>query len=959
MLHDAGSFYKTQAEAPQPFTHAILDGGIAVLRHQANYTEMYKALAMDIVHFAGKISLCERFPPVYGTWSRPDVLPPPHLITRVARAYHASFAPLPQGLLTEQMCETDKIKGEIDWRECIFAMDMDYGPFTEEYDFDEIAKDIQIVQACMIATKADPRETKCFVCVADTGSTLGVHLYFSYSCYFPEECLQLANYASCQLAIQRPLHLRNGKSWSEIVDLSIYDRTLRVPGVQKVERCKGCASLSANSKSKSTDCTCVKGLIWKDRRYMPRAIVLPDGSLAEESWMRAFTRFIDPMRLPEKYRVAPKPRPKQKIETKDISCCRNPMDEPVIDTESKAAYWAEFVLKLSSLRIGAAQRNHTSFLTPEDFPRADFPMAWIAFWDSIWDAAMTAPETDLLLTYGELPASAQILERKSAKVEEEENTEEVVEKEPEEDDDNPKRSVEEEEEEPEFQPERKEEQRSKALILSRTEVKPEAKDDMRIVLKIVTAPWANPAGKDMSSMNVYAKQMKAADAFDRRAQLARAKFGHLISSTNDNLDDAKRMMTGRYSEFKTVDWVATAGNDVFHQVEFLQRYIQMSTHPNYKLLHVAKISHSSDWGNTMVLVRGVGMHFCMIKGGPHRKNSIYFIILKNGCELTQRCHHPKCAGKNYKWGQIKVAAVRVLFSPLEVSTKQAETLTEQEKQTAKELIAASAGLANPATPTKAQRAKIQGAPPPPRAITDECDDPSKVGPSLMHNAALLSPRPDDHRSPRIVPLTPVSTAKKKSEPLMDFDDDGNIVPLKTEPKKVSKKKKRAPVASVAVEKEQKSSAPVKKTASASKTVKKKPAASDGKTTKSVGKIASTKTESKTTSAKSVVTKKTGRPPAPVPSKSRKDVKEGKKEGKSTNGSMHKYLKPKPIPLFIVQSLPEESADSTVSTGKRSEAPSPLAAPNAKRPRTSEKGGGDPKPSTTVPLPPLFILPNAL
>lgn len=248
--------FPTQSRSGKPCTHTLLCGGVVVLSNADAYRSMYQELAMDVTQREGRIGLCENFPRIYGRWQAKTAdgrvrHPPADLVLRSARVLGVRLEHVAPWLLAlgDNVTVTRRRQGCVDWRECIFALDMDYGPITSAgYNMEEIVKDMQVVQRVMNECGAEPIATRCYVCVADTLGTLGVHAYFPFSAYFPEECMQLATIIVGRLQEERTLHLGNGKFWHQIVDVGIYNGSLRLVGVQKAARCDACQNKPAERK---------------------------------------------------------------------------------------------------------------------------------------------------------------------------------------------------------------------------------------------------------------------------------------------------------------------------------------------------------------------------------------------------------------------------------------------------------------------------------------------------------------------------------------------------------------------------------------------------------------------------------------------------------------------------------------------------------------------------------------
>src|SRR5438477_4136998 len=98
-------------------------------------------------------------------------------------------------------------------------------PFNEN----EIRQFVIVFQKIMMERGATPEDVRAIVAIARDNGKLGVHIYFPYSRYFPEECWWIARLARLRLEKEFPLRGRQGldkKSWKDIVDEQIYNGSL-------------------------------------------------------------------------------------------------------------------------------------------------------------------------------------------------------------------------------------------------------------------------------------------------------------------------------------------------------------------------------------------------------------------------------------------------------------------------------------------------------------------------------------------------------------------------------------------------------------------------------------------------------------------------------------------------------------------------------------------------------------
>lgn len=665
-LSSHNALFATQARAGRPCTHTLLDGGVVVLRDAASYRGMYERLATDIVQHAGKVSLCENFPRIYGSWQAETAdglrrRPPPELVLRARRAMGFK-APRPadgrdgeERMFSETEGRTRP--GYVEWRETIFALDMDYGATTTTgYNVDDILDDIRVAQRVMIECGARPIATRCYICIADTAGTLGVHAYFPFSAYFPEECMELATIIVGRLQEERPLHLGNGRFWHQILDVGIYNGSLRLIGVQKARPCETCQN-KAGARKSCGECS-GSGVLHKDRRYWPRLYLDEHGrhNLAETRWMAPMCDYIHAKCPPPPAPATAAAAVRQTAERQLKPFVAPPGVVPlVIGDDTRCAEFCTAFLLICSLRL-VTSAEHTAFTPPHDSPRPNFPRSWVTFFQSVLDAANNKSSQSNRPATLTRSLSSQSMARPATLVEA-------------------------------LTGERHEDDEPALPVTVETDEKRapphavEATDE-----ELILGPWTSPAGETMS---MSAKEDVPSWKQRDHDRALRERFEHLLISPHDDVDEARKMATGSFSEFRKAE---TLSNDAEGRCKYLQEYIRGWTHPAYVKLQVVRINHSMGFGNTLAHVRGPGQHFCQIAARQHGKNTIFFMVKRRSGELTQHCFHKDCAGRHYNWGVIGHDDVRVLFSPLELLQKKADELTPEQKGWANKLIHESKAL---------------------------------------------------------------------------------------------------------------------------------------------------------------------------------------------------------------------------------------------------------------------------
>jgi hypothetical protein len=734
-LDSQRSLFPTQARAGRPCTHTLLCGGVAVLTDDYSYKTLYEKVAIDATaKNGGKVSICENFPRIYGRWHGRSAdgkrrYPPDELAARAVALLGVQPDKMPQLLL--DACQryqrsSKRPVSRVKWTECTFALDFDYGSLLAAgYSINEIIADMRVVQRVMIECGAKPIATRTFVCVADAIGTLGVHAYFPFSAYNPEECMHLATIVLCRLQEERPLHLGNGRFWHQIVDVGIYDKSLRMIGVGKAKSCDVCENKLSSNQCESCD---DRGIIFKDRRYYLRFYLDENGCIDHSNnsdlrWIQPLNEFI--RRQTDNPPPPPPAAPSLTLSSSSLTNEFRPVvaksssssssngggggggdDRPVeISTHKRAAEFVTALLMMCSIRL-VMSREHTRFTPPPDCPRPNYPRAWIEFFQSVLDTYQPdPPRSSSSSSHSSHHPTPQLLARRALYVDgrgDDENDEEdscrplpVTEDQPEEDG-VPK----------------------KAAVAAAAVVVPES---------VTLTPWSSPAGEAMSMISFNLNHGGGGEGIDgtkvrHHDRVLRERLDHLLISPHDNVEDARRMATGAFSEFKHAE---TVFNDPEGRCRLLQDYLRGWTHTAYTKLQVVRINHSTNYGNTLVHVRGPGQHFCQIAGRYHRKNVIFFLVRRRTGELTQHCFHKECVGRHFSFGAIGHDDVRVLFSPLEFLQKKKDNMTAEQRGWAEKLCNTSPALATKLTRSKIRRkSSVQS---------------TSVPPSTTHSGPLMSP----------------------------------------------------------------------------------------------------------------------------------------------------------------------------------------------------------------------------
>lgn len=834
-LASADRWFSTQGRSAKPATHTFLCGGIAVLQNDEQFVELYAGVARDVLENEGRVSICENFPRITGSWPS-RYFPPPHLIRRAVKMLRFSEDTIPAYLLDSERNQEDKRinpSSVLDvWMLCAFAMDFDFKEIPSSIDgkdgwlLDDIIADVRVVQRAILEcgrnyrTKSQTDVATCVICVAYNNQKLGVHLYFPFTRYYPEECMHLAAICISRLQEERTVMAGCTRSWHEIVDL-IYNGSLRMPFVQKAKRCSGCEN---NPRQRRHCTTCQqRGIVWDDRRYYPVGMIDGNGE-----WMSKENSWIDPMvdfirrepGISQKFRAdhicnppplrcettAATARAEAALEEGLVSSANNGLAReaqmaemvermlgrqkrrPSVDKHKCAEYIVMFFC-ICSLRINAKE-GHTSFIPSKMMPRPNYPRSWVHYFESVIHALQPPPTLGLSLTELNARVNAQLNDTmKLSVVAAGPGNDKSKNSSPSSSSASSSSSSTTAFRRLQINADRLTPIEPRAVWLSSDEkgpsgagataagavsaheqqqpldgVEAEIADIVRRlqVLKLQPMPWSNPGGSLGTDNHTVSKER---ESWEDRSM--RSKFSHLFLTRMDDLDVVRKMATGIFSEFREVETIA---NDPEGRCKRLQAHIRQVGAPFYSKIQVIKIHISLKFKNSLVQVDGPGRHYCQIAGRNHRHNIITFQVRRQGQVLLQNCFHPKCAGRHHNMGAIQHFDIRVLFAPGEV-------LKECEKKAPAETVALAknlqkTSLAHSTAVQKRTRRKttvehITAALPEHDAMLDEL--PSKFGPNAPLPLAILTPTNRlKLREPLLtkeVPLLPVVAAASAAAPV--------------------------------------------------------------------------------------------------------------------------------------------------------------------------------------------------
>jgi hypothetical protein len=680
--------FASQDKSAKPCTHTLLDGGVVVLSSADDYTQMYRCLARDIITIKGQIAICENFPRITGEWKRPEI-PPPHLISRSSRFMYIGrdekHNPIPHYVVHEPRFKTDISLNPPTmrvWATCCYAVDADYGEYDPAVGWNlvDIIEDVRVMQAAMLETNLrdgepdDPRVARCFICIADADNKLGLHLYFPYSRYFPEQCMHLATIMSSRLQERRPQ--RGAKSWSDIIDVGIYNASLRLPMVQKAKRCTGCENKF--KRRKQCQHCYQRGFVYADRRYWPILQLDEHGR-----WLQTESRWLDSMNdfvkgrtgWSEEFRRAHLPD-ERKIECAPLPALPPKILEmqsrrPVMTLE-KCTDMILCFLTLCSLRLKGDDGSVTWFQPHHLLPRPLYPKSWIHFFGSVI-AAAKPPQNPTLVVRVNKAVSAISSSASSSNLPAAARMHGVC--------------------TPNSNSAAADDPDVNAILQRLT------------VLKLNVTPWSNPGGTANTPAHVVNKdrdrhQLEADAAAAIIGGRPASKYQHLIINPREDSSFVKQFATGVFGEFKECETIA---NDRQGRCKRLEAYLRSFTCAEYRELQVLKIHHSLKYGNSLVQVGGPGRHFCMIAGRNHRRCVVFFQVFRRSQLLHQFCFHPNCKGRHYNWGTITQYDLQLLFAPKEMLPVCGDKTDPEVRAAAEELLETSKALTSKCV--KSRRAK--------------------------------------------------------------------------------------------------------------------------------------------------------------------------------------------------------------------------------------------------------------
>jgi hypothetical protein len=181
------------------------------------------------------------------------------------------------------------------------VMDLDYGMIkttdntgrTIERSFNlvKLLQEIRLIQRVMRDCGASSLATTCVVAWTCYEWKLGVHLYFPYSSYYPEQVLYIVKQVVVQFEQTSPFSKEGphcgidmkivnqtvkSKPWKEVVDAEIYKASLRMIGVAKAEECRSCKGTGKQDKKGCPTCQS-KRFILQPRKYFPRLWIHSNG----------------------------------------------------------------------------------------------------------------------------------------------------------------------------------------------------------------------------------------------------------------------------------------------------------------------------------------------------------------------------------------------------------------------------------------------------------------------------------------------------------------------------------------------------------------------------------------------------------------------------------------------------------------------------------------------------------
>jgi len=297
--------------------------------------------------------------------------------------------------------------GEYDWNCMCFFIEADYGKVASGApDYTELIADAQCIATTMVLFGFPLPATRVIMQIVDEGDKLGVHYHFPLSKMWPEECFELARAILVQFIRHRPL--RGDLPWSKIIDLGPYQSQLRYMGVQKSEDClckstnkKSSSSSSSTTPSSETATTTTtrkrsrtsstsgggggglpgcqqcfgRGRVYGGRRYFPTLVL--DFSQTTPDLVRSS--------LDESFAVFPVG---QRINLSSSSSSSSASSSTVSTVSEAEIDRMVLLLTSCSPRMHQPGVPHSRFKRPEGWDKCTFPSTWVAFFQSVVDAAL-------------------------------------------------------------------------------------------------------------------------------------------------------------------------------------------------------------------------------------------------------------------------------------------------------------------------------------------------------------------------------------------------------------------------------------------------------------------------------------------------------------------------------------------------------------------------------------------
>lgn len=719
----------------QQWTHSLFDGGLLLLRGANDFYQMHRHLASDALQNQGKIAICEAYPQICGIWPRRPhpfrmedanryVFPPAHLVQRALRyrrlnPNHAGIPKLFWDSSEERDGGGDKDDdgGEINhkqtaiewastttplssssssservvkraWRSCCFAMDLDYGQLdidgSRPYSWKSWQAELNIIQDTLIATGATKEEATCIPCLTLENGKMGGRAYFPASCYYPEECLLLAEL--CKFKLEEVFSKPHCGShlWPQVIDRGIYSTTLRMPLVQKCAKCSQCLRQQKKPTKKCNVCA-GKGRIYAGRRYWPLGVLIPGNAVLKEPIWPSLAHYLQNKATPwnsesfwekekQKHPIATTLldsdlADRLLMEEEEESEEKQDPDVIIPLTDKTAATRALALLDLCSIRL--VKRNiktafQTGFITKPTLalPTLFIPKEWNYFFDSIlssvsnWSITDHIPDCLEYKTEDELQIVFDLMKQYSPITANEKEIDPLARLAP-----PPPLS-------------------SPIVLHERLCVKGYA-------LRIKPSCSSGPMGSISTtflSLWIGATRSEPVIA-NSETEIAVNKHGRAIVKEEQRRKDMahvtlkgeiepfeylKQLVSGPFKEFKsanpnlTFHW-SNKSEDPLNRCSMLTTYIRSKTIPEWKDVRVETLTYSKEHGNWMARLNAEGMMYCNIAKRFHHNAPATLIISRRGAgEIRQLCRHSECAKSFHSFGSIQDKEVAALFAPLEV-----------------------------------------------------------------------------------------------------------------------------------------------------------------------------------------------------------------------------------------------------------------------------------------------------